>query len=190
MRSGEQRQRPLRSPQWPQGHARVAFLPNVPVRLKCLRLKATRPEPRTIGERLKACRDERQLTQQRAAELLGVTSWTIFNWENGRTKPPVKAMPALIRFLGYEPFPPARSLAERLLAKRRVMGWSISQAAGEIGVDSGTWRHWERGGVILRRTHRMALARLLALADDEVDREMRGRWIRSHGEADEATAGE
>jgi len=39
-------------------------------------------------------------------------------------------MPAIIRFLGQEhSFQKPKSLAERLLAKRRAMGWSIKEAA-------------------------------------------------------------
>jgi transcriptional regulator with XRE-family HTH domain len=39
--------------------------------------------------------------------------------------------------LGYDPFPEPGSVSERLLAKRRAMGWSIREAAAELGVDPG-----------------------------------------------------
>jgi len=180
MRSGVQRQRPLRSPQCPQGHGRVAFLPWVPITLKCLKRKEPDFQPRTPGEHVKRRRLQRKLGQKEAAHLLGVTSWTVFNWEKGRTDPPIESMPALVRFLGYDPFPQPTSLPERLLAKRRGMGWSIRKAAGQLGVDPGAWSDWEQGGLILYRTHRKLVARLLGLPIEEVDQEMRARWNRSH----------
>src|SRR5260221_3727212 len=129
MRSGVQRQRPLRSPQCPQGHGRVAFLPWVPVTLKCLKPKEPAMEPRTLGEHVKRWRIERKISQKQAAQLLGVTSWTVFNWETGRTKPAIEAMPTIIRFLGHDPFTASVTVPERLLAKRRSMGWSMQKAA-------------------------------------------------------------
>jgi len=152
----------------------------VPITLKCLKPKEPDSEPRTLGEHLKRCRLQRKLSQKEAAPLFGVTSWTVFNWEKGRTNPPIESLPALIRFLGYDPFPEPASLPERLLAKRRGMGWSIREAAGQLGVDPGAWRDWEQGGMILYRNHRNLVARLLAVPIEEVDQEMRTRWNRSH----------
>ncbi len=90
-----------------------------------------------------AARLQRQLRQKEAARLLGVTSWTVFNWEKGRTDPSIEAMPALLSFLGYDPLPEPQVLPERLLAKRRAMGFGQSgrepdslawtQGPGEIG---------------------------------------------------------
>ena len=152
----------------------------VPIRLKALKPKETVFEPRTLGEHLKLRRLQRKLSQKEAAPLFGVTSWTVFNWEKGRTNPPIESLPALIRFLGYDPFPEPTNLPERLLAKRRGMGWSIGKAARQLGVDPGAWRDWEQGGVILYRSHRNLVARLLGLPIEEVDQEMRMRWNRSH----------
>lgn len=180
MRSGVQRQRPAGEPQWPQGQGRVAFLPWLPVTLKCLKQKEPDFEPRTLGEHLKRCRIQRRLNQVEAARILKVNPSTILNWEKGHTEPPVEAMPALVQFLGYDPSPEPQSLPERLLAKRRAMGWSIRKAARKLEIDVGTWRDWEQGGVILRRSHRNIVARLLDMPEDEVDRDMEVRWIRSH----------
>lgn len=83
-------------------------------------------------------------------------------------------MSAILRFLGYEPFPEPKRLAERLLAKRRAMGWSIKEAARQLGVDKGTWGDWERGKTILFRKHRMIVARFLGLPAEEINREMMG----------------
>lgn len=72
-------------------------------------------------------------------------------------------MPAIIRFLGCDPFPEPKSLPERLLAKRRAMGWLIKEAARELGVDEGTWGAWECGQIMLYRRHRELIAGVLGL---------------------------
>ena len=89
-------------------------------------------------------------------------------------------MPALFRFLGYDPLPEFKTLPERLLAKRRTEGWSIRESARKLGVDSETWRDWERGQLILYRNHRVQIARLLDRSAAELHQEMRARRNRSH----------
>jgi hypothetical protein len=50
-------------------------------------------------------------------------------------------MPAIIRFLGYNPLPEANTLAEQLVRYQRTLELSREGAALEIGVDPGTlWR--------------------------------------------------
>ena len=116
-----------------------------PIRLKALKPKETYFEPQTLGEHLRRRRLELELTQKQAAARLGVSSWTILNWEKGHTEPPVGSIPAITYWLGYDPFRESRTLQDRMLAKRRVMGWSIREAARQLGVDEGTWAVWESG---------------------------------------------
>ncbi len=151
-----------------------------PITLKALKPKETDFEPQTLGEHVRKRRLELSLTQKQAAERLGVNPWTVLNWEKDHTEPPIESMPAIIRFLGYDPFPEPKSLAEHLLAKRRAMGWSIKEAARRLGVDEGTWGDWECGQTMLYRRHRELIARLLGLPSEEIHREMEGRWNRSH----------
>ena len=106
-----------------------------------------------MGEHLRKRRLELRLTQAQAAEHIGVNRWTVLNWEKGHTEPPVESMPSILRWLGYDPFPEPESLPERLLAKRRAMGWSIKKAASALGVDEGTWRAWETGASIPKGQH-------------------------------------
>ena len=113
-------------------------MPWLPITLKCLKRKEPDFEPRTLGEHLKRCRLQRKLNQTGAARVVGVNPSTILNWENGHSEPPVEAMPALLGFLGYDPLPAPKTLPERLLAKRRAMGWSIRKAARKFGIDPGT----------------------------------------------------
>ena len=138
-----------------------------PITLKALKPKETDFEPQTLGEHVRKRRLELRLTQKQAAERLGVNPWTVLNWEKDHTEPPIESMPAIIRFLGYDPFPEPKGLVEQLLAKRRAMGWSIKEAARQLGVDQGTWEAWEQGGVILYRNHRFLVARLLGLSERE-----------------------
>ncbi len=168
--------------------------------LKCLKPKEPDCEPRTLGEHLKLRRLQRKLSQTQAAQALQVNPstilnwekghteppveamppWTVLNWEKGHTEPPLESLPVLLRFLDYDPFPEPKTLPERLLAKRRTMGWSIREAAQQLGVDPGTWRNWEQGRVILFRRYRDLVARHLGLPATEIDQEMRARSNRSH----------
>jgi DNA-binding XRE family transcriptional regulator len=70
---------------------------------------------------------------------------TVCHWENNRSKPGVSYMPAIIRFLGYDPQPPSETWAERLVQGRKTLGLTQSAAAVRIGVDQGTLARWERG---------------------------------------------
>jgi transcriptional regulator with XRE-family HTH domain len=111
-----------------------------------------------------------KMTKRQAAARLGVGPETVRHWESGETNsPPVERIPAILEFLDYDPFPKPKSVAEQLLAKRRTMGWSIREAATELGVDASTWRDWEHGKTILYRTHRVLVARLLRLPEGVVD---------------------
>jgi|GEM_PF-1724656 len=118
--------------------------------------------------------------QKEVAQQLDVNTWTVLNWEKGRTEPPIVSIPAIVQFLGYNPFPQAETLPQHLLAKRRMMGWSIRDAAEAVEVDPGTWGNWERGQMILYRKHRDRVARLLDISVDALDREMASRWNRLH----------
>jgi DNA-binding XRE family transcriptional regulator len=47
-------------------------------------------------------------------------------------------MPAIIRFLGYNPIPPASTWAEKLVQRRTILGLTQRDAAQQIGVDPST----------------------------------------------------
>ena len=136
--------------------------------------------PISVGDHIRQTRLRLGLLQKEAAERLGVNSWTVLNWERGHTEPPMVSIPAILKFLGYDPFPQPRTLPQRLLAKRREMGWSIKEAAEFAGVDSGTWANWERGQTVLYRRHRALNAKMLGISFDALDQEMTARWNRLH----------
>jgi DNA-binding transcriptional regulator YiaG len=112
--------------------------------------------------------------------VLDVNSWTVLNWETGQHQPPIRSMPAIIAFLGYDPFPAPTTVGERLFQMRRQHGWSTSEAARELGVDRTTWQDWERGELILFRMHRTRVMKLLALDEQILGDEMRVRWNAKH----------
>ena len=126
----------------------MPFLPYVRIKGSQPKPKPYAESPQTIGEHLKRTRLIRGLTQALAGEALGVNAFTVKNWEKGHTEPPVPFAPVICAFLGYDPYPQAVTLSERMLAKRRAMGWTIGVAARNFGVDEGTWGCWEREAVL------------------------------------------
>jgi site-specific DNA recombinase len=99
----------------------------------------------TLGDHLLRRRLTLKLLQRQAAEQIGVDKTSFHNWETNRTKPNLKYMPGIIRFLGYDPLPPGDSWADRLVHCRTVLGISQKECARRIGVDQSTLARWERG---------------------------------------------
>jgi site-specific DNA recombinase len=102
----------------------------------------------TVGDHLRRRRLVSKLLQRQVAEQLGVDQDTVRNWEANRVQPQFRFMPAIIRFLGYNPSspPPKKgSLGERLVSCRKLMGISQKDLAGQLAVDPCTLARWERG---------------------------------------------
>ena len=139
--------RPNKSCRYPQGHGGVALLRFAPITLKTSKTRPKAPgfEPQTLGEHILYCRILREVTQVEAAHQMGIKYYrTVLSWEKGHTEPPIEALPAILRFLGYDPYPPDQTtLPGRMLAKRRIKGWSMRKAAKIFGVDKRTWWAWE-----------------------------------------------
>ena len=173
-------QRPEAWPSHPQGHCCVAFLPLTRVQLKCLRPKPFVRDPQTIGEHIRKRRHELRLTQKQAAQMLGVNAWTVLNWELGKRTPLIPKLRRVFDFLGYDPFPPPTTVADRLRQERRRRGWSAREAAGHIGVDRCTWTAWEAGGIVVRPMHRTRLAQFLGIEAVAFQVTMRARWNAKH----------
>jgi DNA-binding XRE family transcriptional regulator len=88
------------------------------------------------------------LTQKQAALRLLAKTDTYFLSEKGHRKPIVRNYPAILRFLGYDPFPRPKSWHERVAAKRRALGLTIEAAAKLAGVDPVAFGKWERGQAV------------------------------------------
>jgi transcriptional regulator with XRE-family HTH domain len=89
--------------------------------------------PVTVGDHIRKRRLELRLLQREAAERIGVTACSVFNWENGVSTPDFRKLPAIIAFLGYNPVPEPTEEAERREWWRRSMGLSQKEAAGRLG---------------------------------------------------------
>jgi transcriptional regulator with XRE-family HTH domain len=105
-------------------------------------------EPRTLGKHILHARLTKKLLQKDAARQIGVRVQALGSWENDRRHPLISQMPAILTFLGYDPKLPEEitlTLQDRMREKRRVMGWSVEDAADHYGVADYIWRRWETG---------------------------------------------
>jgi len=69
------------------------------------------------------------LLQREVAEIIGVDTTTVQNWEVQGVTPNLRAWPAVIKFLGYDPRPPGQTIGETLLRLRWTLGLSCAEAA-------------------------------------------------------------
>lgn len=122
------------------------------------------------------------LTLKEAGELLETNDWSIINWEKGRTVPKVYRLPAIIRFLGFNPLHEPSTISDRLVAHRMERGLSRKAASHHFGIDISTLRDWEQGKIILFRKHRRLVAEILGIAQSKLDAEMKARWTAVHGQ--------
>jgi transcriptional regulator with XRE-family HTH domain len=156
-------------------------LPFASVSRKCRKPKETDFGPQTIGEHVKKRRLQLKLTQKAVARLLGVTQFSVINWERGDFQPRrARTLARIIAFLGYDPLPPGVTIPERLREKRRQLGWGQQELAQHLAVDRCTVASWEAGGIVMAKCHRELLARFLGMPADELDPLMRKRWNDAH----------
>lgn len=127
-------------------HDRVAFLSSgVSASLKGLKPELAANSGCSLAAQLRRARRAYSDRQIDAASAMGVSVETLGNWENGRTEPEVQMYPAIIRYLGSEPWKEPSTLAEALIAERRRRGLSVARAAVVLGVDEETLGRWESG---------------------------------------------
>lgn len=124
--------------------AAVPFLlPNVPAHLTAVKPEFVIAPGDSVGMHLRRMRKALGLFQAQAAEMLGVCKASVWNWENEKSEPEDQLFPAIIRFLGYEPWSSPKTLPERLRAERRRRGISIKVAAELMDVAHGALANWE-----------------------------------------------
>jgi transcriptional regulator with XRE-family HTH domain len=100
--------------------------------------------PKSLEEHLKRRRLDLGLRQRDLAELLGVHTATVRNWETGRSTADLRSIPAAVQFLGADPRP-AGSFPLRLRLARERMGLTQRALAARLGVDPKTVWSWELG---------------------------------------------
>jgi DNA-binding transcriptional regulator YiaG len=85
------------------------------------------------------------LSQRQVAAQIGAHVTSVRNWEGNATSPALWFMPRIIRFLGYVPWSPSRSIPEWLRTVRCNLGLSRERLARAVGVDESTVARWEAG---------------------------------------------
>jgi len=102
-----------------------------------------RDKGKSLAERLKAAREALGLTQRQLAQRLKVDPSTIWKWEKGRTKPPIRFWPRIQVIVGAEELAEDTPLSERILAFRRAHGLTQAQFGDLLGISQGTVSDWE-----------------------------------------------
>jgi DNA-binding XRE family transcriptional regulator len=78
----------------------VPFCRQTPLTLEALRAKDYSENPQTLGGHLKKRRRQLGLLQREAAEILGVSTDTVVNWEKDKTKPVAAQFRPVVALLG------------------------------------------------------------------------------------------
>jgi len=102
-------------------------------------------EPVTLGDHLRRRRFELGLYQKDVAVQIGVTTSTIWNWENNWSSITLSCMPKVIEFLGYNPIPQPEDLMERLAWYKQVNGLSLEQLGAKMDRDPEQLSDWLSG---------------------------------------------
>ena len=116
-----------------------------------VRLKGTFKPPgypneiNNLGDHLRKRRLDLGLRQRAVAKALGADATSVANWELGHSKPALRFLPAIIRFLGCDPRPEPRDLGKRLRWFREGKGRSQEDLARRLGVDPSSVAGWEAG---------------------------------------------
>lgn len=76
---------------------------------------------------------------------MGVSRWTISNWESNPVEPEVRLIPSIIEFLG--PYERGETLGERIAIYRKTLGLNHTQFAKMLGVARCIVFGWEHNQV-------------------------------------------
>jgi transcriptional regulator with XRE-family HTH domain len=100
--------------------------------------------PVSFGEHIRNKRVELQINQKQAAELLHTTMSNVWIWENNVANPLIMNYPAIVSFLGYEPFTiDNTTLAGRIKYYRYKHGLTQEQLAKLIPIDESVLASYE-----------------------------------------------
>ena len=110
----------------------------------------------TLREQMRLAREARGLTQEIAAEQVGIWQATWSEIESGRVRPRANTEALLWRWLGVRPEPV--TIGERLRATRGRRGLSQREAAAEAGLSRSAFARAELGGKPRPRTIAIAEA--------------------------------
>jgi len=99
----------------------------------------------SLGAQLQRRRRELGHRRVDAAQLIGANCTSLKWWERNEREPLERFWPAIIAYLGHEPWEEPKTLGEQLRAERRRRGLAIFEAAAVMGVDETTFWWWECG---------------------------------------------
>ena len=124
----------------------------------------------TLGDHIRKRRLDVKLLQKDVAEILGVDTMTVNNWERNRCGPKLYLFPKIVQFLGYNPFPaePKTKIGEEIQAYRLMHGLSQKKLAKLLRIDPTTLARWEKGTSKPGSRLRKRLAELLGSSADGV----------------------
>src|SRR5437870_3150074 len=86
-----------------------------------------------------------------SASASGVDATTLTNWMKKRAQPDLRCLPRVIRWIGYDPRPEAKTIGGTLVRYREGKGASQRQLANALAVDPSTLARWEQGQRIPKR---------------------------------------
>ncbi len=118
-------------------------------------------KPITLGDHLRRRRIELGLYQKDVATRLGVTTSTVWNWEN-RGSVDLRFTPRVIEFLGYNPIPQPEDLLEKLAWYKQVNGLTLEQLGAKMGRDPEQLADWLSGRHFPCRRNREEIEEFLA----------------------------
>ncbi|MBS1613482.1 MAG: helix-turn-helix transcriptional regulator [Bacteroidetes bacterium] len=117
----------------------------------------------TIGDHIKKRRLELGLFQKDLAERFGTSEDSISNWEKSEREPSFQFAPAIIDFLGYNPYPyDLSTFGGRIKYYRLIKGLSVRQFSKLLSVDKCTVGSWERNSYIPRQPYYTRIQELIA----------------------------
>lgn len=119
-------------------------------------------EPITLGDHLRRRRFELGLYQKDVAIQIGVTTSTIWNWENNWSSITLNCMPKVIEFLGYNPSPCPEELMVRLSWYKQVNGLTLEKLGADMSRDPEQLSDWLSGRHKPCRRNRMKIEAFLA----------------------------
>jgi len=95
---------------------------------------------------------DRGLFQREAAQEIGVSEATLYNWETGRVnQPETRHLPKILAFLGGDPREEPEDLPGRCRWRREALGLSQRTLARRLGLDPTSVMRVETGRRIGRR---------------------------------------
>ncbi len=102
-------------------------------------------DPITLGDHLRRRRLELGLYQKDVAIQIGVTTSSIWNWENNCSSITLRCMPKVIEFLGYNPIPCPDNIVERLAWHKQINGLTLEDLGAEMRRDPEQLGDWLNG---------------------------------------------